>query len=282
VQNVKASSCEFQGPQSLQRGLQKKVPQQKKKGGLKYIVERNGEAPKMQAIHCAFAKMAVEEMHKHRNVSCRHFVLEWNAKYAPKWSKKTSRPKGHGGKAGSGQATNFFSNQLFSLEDLQAIAGGYSPYPVELTDDDDDDADADEEADADGDPSPARGRREYNPAKVAAKPGSRQRDTANEYEVDDDDEDTPRVRSVKRRRPNPPPEGTQPAAEGPPKPAVEVGSRARGSSGGTGFGEAAGGGGSGHAEHLHMSIRRVSFGPLHVGRVPSKPILNGTPIGSKP
>ncbi len=33
-QKVKASSCEFQGLQSLQRGQQKKVLQQKKKGAM--------------------------------------------------------------------------------------------------------------------------------------------------------------------------------------------------------------------------------------------------------
>jgi hypothetical protein len=91
----------------------------------------------------------------------------------------------------------FFSNQLFSLVELQVFARGNWPYPVELTDDDDDESDADEEAGADGDPSPASGRREYNPAKVAAKPGSRQRDTANKFEVDDDDEGTSRVRSAR-------------------------------------------------------------------------------------
>ncbi len=32
VEKVKASACEFQGPQSLQRAPQKKVPQQKNKG----------------------------------------------------------------------------------------------------------------------------------------------------------------------------------------------------------------------------------------------------------
>jgi hypothetical protein len=195
VERVKAAACALQGPQ-------KSVPQPRKKGaGLKYIVGCNGEAPKMQAIHCAFARMAVQEMSKNGSVSGSQLVEIWNTKYAPVWSSRTSRPKGHGGKAGSGLATNFFSNQLFRMGDLRDIASGNKLYPVELTDDDNDDADADEEDDVDGDPSPACGRRECNPAKV-------------------DDEDTSRVRSGKRRRPSPPPKGTQPAAERPPKPAA--------------------------------------------------------------
>jgi hypothetical protein len=72
AEKFKTIACALQCPQSLQRAPQKTLPQPRKKGargGLTYIVGYNGEAPKMQAIHCVFAKMAVEEMRKHCNVS---------------------------------------------------------------------------------------------------------------------------------------------------------------------------------------------------------------------
>ena len=202
------------GKEALQRAPQKSVPQPRKKGargGLRYPAVCNGEPPKMQAIHCAFAEMAVQELRQNKSVIASQLVQLWNNHYAPEWRSRMSRPKCHGGKIGTGYATNYFSNQLFTMGILRDIASGKLPLPVELTVDDDDDADADEGDDDNGE--------------------------------DNEGTWTPES-SRKRRRPNPPPEGN--FCNGPRAPvAVVVGSRARGGSGGIGFGEAAGGGGGG-------------------------------------
>ncbi len=55
-------------------------------GGLKYIVGRNGEAPKMQAIHCAFARMAVEEIHKN-SLAGAALIQIWNARHSAAWTR---------------------------------------------------------------------------------------------------------------------------------------------------------------------------------------------------
>ncbi len=61
---VKANLLQGLAAQQLQQTAL--VPQKKGResfrGGLKYIVGLDGEAPKMAVIHCAFAEMAANEM----------------------------------------------------------------------------------------------------------------------------------------------------------------------------------------------------------------------------
>ncbi len=102
AERVKAAACALQGPQ-------KSVPQPRKKGargGLKYPVACNGEPPKMQAIHCAFAGMAVQEIRKNKSVPASQLIQIWNINYAPAWISRMSRAKCHGRKIGTGFATN--------------------------------------------------------------------------------------------------------------------------------------------------------------------------------
>jgi hypothetical protein len=122
----------YQGPAAQQLQQRAQVPQQR--GGLKYILGRNGEAPKMLAIHCVFAKMAVEEMQTNMKTSGNALIHICNSRHAPAWSYKASKRKVHGRKAGNGLADLFFSNQLFKVadSDLRNTAMGISLYPVSL------------------------------------------------------------------------------------------------------------------------------------------------------
>jgi hypothetical protein len=103
VQNVKAHSCAHS---CVQGGQQK---QKATRGGLKYIVGHNGEAPKMQAIHCAFAKMAAEEIQKNSCVVGATLIQMWNERHSAAWRHRQSKRKSHGGKAGNGEANCFLA-----------------------------------------------------------------------------------------------------------------------------------------------------------------------------
>jgi hypothetical protein len=134
------------------------------------MVGLDGAAPKMAAIHCAFAEMAANEMRCNMGTTGSRLIEIWNLKHARAWC--NLKRKGPVGTAGNGLANKFFFNQIFKVQDLSNIPMEKSPHPVQPSEDDNDDDDEEDHA----------------RARKRARPGGRQRLLQTEDDDDDDDE----------------------------------------------------------------------------------------------